>query len=405
MKNDLNKRYLTISAYALGVILFSLVFFLLCSNILQVLETVKAFLHEIRSVIYGVIFALFFFPFMRTNEAIFTKWLCRKKNRKTLVKILSIVSLYLVFLIVVALVFTMVIPPMLSTITELRATLITSINSTKIWIESTAEDFPFVLNLYDSVAEFLAEELFSSSESSIISQVQSLGSRVISEISSLVIGLVISIYFLASRRYLSSIIGKALAAVFTPQRERKMAYFIKRLYTDFTEFISARILSSLYMSSITFLVCRLFGIPFYPLIFLIMLVLNIVPVFGPMVSALLTVSTIFITSRHHTLILILTILTTQIFENLIIEPAMLKKKLRPNVGATIAISLLFYSVFGIIGAIVSIPLFATLSVEFRQLAAKILAKKKLPINAAEYDDYDPTLTADNNASSAAKEQR
>ncbi len=404
MKNEFNKRYLTISAYALGVILFSLAFFLLSSNILQVIETVKGFLHEIRSVIYGILFSLLFFPFMRTNEAIFTKWLCKKKDRKTLVKILSIVSLYLIFFIVVALVFTMIIPPMLSTITELRATLITSINSTKIWIESIAVDFPFVLTLYDSVAEFLTEELFSSSESSLISQVQSLGSKIISEISSLVIGLIISIYFLASRKYLSSIIGKALAAIFTPQRERKIAYFIKRLYTDFTEFLSARILSSLYMSSITFLVCRLFGIPFYPLIFLIMLVFNIAPVFGPMISALLTVATIFITSRHHTLILILTILGTQIFENLIIEPAMLKKKLRPNVGTTIAISLLSYAIFGIAGVIVSIPLFATLSVEFRQLTAKILAKKKLPISADEYKDYDPTLIASEDADEIAKKQ-
>ncbi|MBQ5800327.1 MAG: AI-2E family transporter [Clostridia bacterium] len=401
MKNELNKRYLTIAAYALGVILFSLAFFLLSSNILQVLDIVKGFFHEIRSIIYGVLFALFFFPFMRTNEAILSKWLCRKKERKTLVKILSIVSIYLIFFIVVALVFTMVIPPMLTTITELRATLITSINSTKIWIESIAVDFPFVLTLYDSVAEFLTEELFSSSESSLVSQIQSLGSKVLSEISSLVIGLIISIYFLASRRYLSSVIGKALAAIFTPQRERKIAHFIKRLYTDFTEFISARILCSLYMSSITFLVCRLFGIPFYPLIFLILLVLNIAPVFGPMISTLLTVSTIFITSRHHTVILILTILVTQIFENFIIEPAMLKRKLRPNVGATIVISLAFYSVFGILGVIVSIPLFATLSVEFRQLIAKILAKKNLPINAKEYENYDPMLAIDGEKSEPA----
>ena len=73
---------------------------------------------------------------------------------------------------------------------------------------------------------------------------------------------------------------------------------------------------------------------------------------------------------------------------------MLKKKLRPNVGATIAISLAFYAVFGILGVIVSIPLFATLSVEFRQFIAKILAKKNLPINAKEYKDYDPMLAID-----------
>ncbi len=392
MKNTINKKYLTISAYTLGVILFSLLFFLFCSNFLTVLNVIKGFFHEIRSITYGALFALLFFPFMRTNEFLFTKLICKKKQRPTLVKVLSLVTIYIVFFLVVALVFTMVLPPMLSTITELRATLITSINSTKIWVESISEDFPFLLTIYDGIADFLENDLFSSGETSLISRVQSLGAKVASEVSSLAIGLIISIYFLASRKYISSVIGKMLAAVFTPVRERKIAHFIKRFYTDFTEFLLARILCSLYISSITFLVCRLFNIPFYPLIFLILLIFNIVPVFGPMIGTLLTVATIFITSRHHTLILLFTILGTQLFENFIIEPAMLKKKLRPNVGAVIATSLVFYAIFGWLGAVISVPVFATLSVELRLRAAKILSKKKLPTNAKDFVDYDPRVS-------------
>ena len=388
MKNKLNQKYLTISAYVLGVILFGLLFLLFSANFFKVSEFIKGIIHEVRAIIYGAIFALFFFPFLRTNEKIFKKLFCRKKERPKLIKIFSLITIYIVFFLVIALVVTMILPPMLSTVTELRATLITSINSTRHWIETLVSDSPLLFNMYDSIAKYLSEDLFSTNESSLISRLQSIGTKIVGEIVEIVIGLILSVYFLASRKYISSVLGKALAAVFTPQHERKIAHFIKRFYTDFNEFISARVLCSLYMSSITFLVCRLFNIPFYPLIFLIMLILNIVPVFGPLISTLLTVVTIFITSRHHTLILLVTILVTQIFENLIIEPAMLKKKLRPNVGATIAVSLIFYALFGPLGAVISIPLYATISVELRGLSAKLLFKKKLPIDTYLYIGYD-----------------
>ncbi|MBE6695356.1 MAG: AI-2E family transporter [Ruminococcaceae bacterium] len=388
MKSKLNQKYITISAYVLGVILFGLLFLLFASNFLKVIEFIKGIIHEVRAIIYGAIFALFFFPFLRTNEKIFTKLFCRKKDRPKLVKIFSLITIYIVFFLVVALVVTMILPPMLSTVTELRATLITSINNTRHWIETLVSDSPLLFNMYDSIAKYLSEDLFSTSESSLVSRVQSIGTKIVGEIVEIIIGLILSVYFLSSRKYISSVLGKALAAVFTPQHERKIAHFIKRFYTDFNEFISARVLCSLYISSITFLVCRLFNIPFYPLIFLIMLVLNIVPVFGPLISTLLTVVTIFITSRHHTLILLATILLTQLFENLIIDPAMLKKKLRPNVGAAIAVSLVFYALFGLLGALISIPLYATLSVELRALSAKLLSKKKLPIDTCLYIGYD-----------------
>ncbi len=388
MKNKLNQKYLTISAYVLGVILFSLLFLLFASNIFTVIEFIKGIIHEIRAIIYGTVFALFFFPFMHTNEKLFTKLFCRKKERPKLVKALSLVTIYVVFFLVVALVVTMILPPMLSTVTELRATLISSINSTRHWIETLVSDSPLLFNIYDSVAKYLSEDLFSTNEGSLVSRLQSVGTKIVGEVVEIVVGLILSVYFLSSRKYISSVFGKALASVFTPRTERNIARFIKRLYTDFTEFLSARILCSLYISSITFLVCRLFNIPFYPLIFLIMLVLNIVPVFGPIISTLLTVVTIFITSRHHTLILLLTILVTQIFENLIIEPAMLKKKLRPNVGAAIVMSIVFYTLFGLWGAIISIPLYTTVSVELKSLSTRLLAKKKLPIDTELYLDYD-----------------
>lgn len=67
---------------------------------------------------------------------------------------------------------------------------------------------------------------------------------------------------------------------------------------------------------------------------------------------------------------------------------MLKKKLRPNVGATMAVSLIFYALFGLLGALISVPFYATISVELRGLSAKLLSKKKLPIDTCLYIGYD-----------------
>ena len=63
MKSKLNQKYITISAYVLGVILFGLLFLLFASNFFKVIEFIKGIIHEVRAIIYGAIFALFFFPF------------------------------------------------------------------------------------------------------------------------------------------------------------------------------------------------------------------------------------------------------------------------------------------------------------------------------------------------------
>lgn len=389
MKEYFNKRNLTIAAYALGVILFGILFWLLCANLLTVKDWISLILSKLKAVFYGILFALFFFPFERGCERVYEKILCKKKKRLKLVKAFSIVTVYLTFLLVIAIVFTMIIPPMLTTITELRASIITSINSTRDWIESIVEDSSILLNIYNNVTTYIYEELLSVDASSLASQIQSLSGKIFGEISDIVLGLIMSIYFIASRRYLGVIFAKALASVCPHKWERRIAVFLKRLYSDFTEFISARILCSLYISSITFLVCRIAGIPFYPLIFLILLVLSIIPVFGPIIGALLTLTLVFITHRQHALMLLITILITQIFESFIIEPAMMKKKLRPELGTIIVLSLVAYGLFGVFGAIVAIPVFCTVSLDIRLLCARLLKKKNLPVEIEDYQGYSP----------------
>ena len=394
MKKYLNKKSVTIAAYALFVILFAILFWVLVANLSTVLEMAKSLLSKLGAVTYGLIFALLFFPFERAAEKIYSKILCRKKDRARAVKALSIVTVYIVFFMVIAIVFTMVIPPMLTTVTELRASIITSINSTREWLEAKVEGSYLLLTIYNNVTTYIYDELLSVDTSSLASQIQALSGKIFGEISNIVIGLIISIYLIASRKYVGNVFAKALSAVCSPSWELKIARFLKRLYTDFTEFLSARILCSLYISSITFLVCRIAGIPFYPLIFIILLVLGIVPVFGPVIGSLLTMTLVFVTHREHAMVLLITILVTQLFESFIIEPAMLKKKLRPEIGTIIVVTLISYALLGGIGAIISIPLFCTVSFEIRTWCEKLLCGRGLPVDVKDFRNYNPLKQAE-----------
>ena len=394
MKEYFNKRNLTIAAYALGVILFSILFFTFCSNFLWVVNAIKFLLSQTRGVLYGILFTLLLYPFEKTSERLYRRIFCRKKQRDGLVRAVSIVTVYLLFFLVIAIVFTMIIPPMLTTITELRASIITSINSTRDWIESIVEDSSILLNIYNNVTTYIYEELLSVDASSIASRIQALSGQIISQISGIVLGLIISVYFIASRKYIGVICAKALSSVCSPAWEIRITTFIKRLYTDFTEYLSTRILCSLYISSITFFVCRIVGIPFYPLIFLILLVFEMIPVFGTVIGALLTLTLVFITHRQYALILLITILATQIFESLVIEPAMLKKRLRPQLGTVVVVTLVSYAIFGIFGAIVAIPLFCTVSVEIKAFCENQLRRKKLPVELRDFDSFSPIEQSD-----------
>lgn len=389
----LNQNYFTIAVYALAVIAFSLVFLLICVNLGVITSAFGSFFSAIASILYGILFAFLLFPAVKRLDSLYTKLFCKKKERPFLVSGFSITTTLLLTLGVVAALLIVIIPRLLVD-AEALYHFITSIKlRLDTFVASHAQTAPFLHDLYLGVTRlFFGDSGEFSLMDTIVSSLSGILSGAIGQISSIFMGLIISVYFLASRRAISSIIGKLVVAILPERHVNRFVMFFKRLYTDFASFAFHRFLIAFFFGGITLLFCYLVNVPLLSAIVLLMLLSHLIPVVGPIIGVSISAALVFVLKgTWWGIAFTAAILALEMVVSNAILPHMLPKKLRPPYAVTAAVVLISLSVFGVIGAFIAVPIYATLNIEVRRFIIHRLAKKKLPLAAESYRDFNASV--------------
>ena len=388
-KFQFNKQYVTIGIYAFGVAIVSLIFGLVVFRIGSILGFFGNALSAIKAVPYGIAIALALYPFINLASSGYSRLFEKKRPRPRLVSALSLVTVYLGLLLVIAILVIGIIPPMISTFGEMVQLVSSSVGGIRESLSGIFSSSEFLQKMADSAIEYIGNTLSGLISSDVAEIAAALVTGIVGEAFDLLVGLIISIYLLAGRRILSSIFGKLVAATLPTGGALRFSMFIKRLYSNLTEFIAARILSALFLGIASYLLFWAFGTPFYPLLSLIIVVFNLFPVFGTLISFFVCGIVLLVTTPSHILPVLGILTLLEIADNLLIEPRTLPHKaLRPNVGATIVLMLLGYAIFGFWGTLVAIPLWATIQNALRAFSVHLLNKRGLPTALEDYADFD-----------------
>ena len=284
---QLNKQYLLIALYALGVILAAGIFGLIVFRAGEIAAFLGGAVASIRAVPYGILFAIVLYPFIILATKGYSRLFERKRPRPRLVSTMAILSVYIGAFLVLGILLLIIIPPMIGTVTELAALLRSSLLSGEASIRAFLASFHIPTEVADTVVNFIKGKAMDLVSTDIAGTVTSLLSGIVGQAFDLVVGVIISIYLLAGRRLLSGVLGKFFTAVLPSGMTQRLIMFIKRLYANVTEFLSARLLSALFLGISSYLVFYLLNIPFYPLLTLVIMILNLFPVFGTIFSFLL----------------------------------------------------------------------------------------------------------------------
>ena len=385
---EINKQYLTVAVYAFGVALLSFVFGLIVFNLSEIADFFGRAVSAVKAVPYGILIALVLYPFVNLVSPFYSRLLERKRKRPRLVSALSLLTVYLALFLVLAILILSIIPPMITTVGELVALLRDAFISAEGSLRALFAEGGSMAGMADAVIAYVKEAVQGIFGSDIAGTATSLVTTIIGETFNILIGLIISIYLLAGRSLLGSVCGKTVAALLPQGGAHRFTMFTKRLYSNFTEFISARILSALFLGTLSYLLFLACGVPFYPLLSLIIVILNLFPVFGTIFSLLLCAAVLLITRPQYALLVIAILIVLEIVDNLLVEPrTMPHKALRPNVGVTIVLMLIGYALLGIAGALIAIPVFATVQNAMRAFTIHLLNRRRLPTDLAEYKDF------------------
>ena len=389
MKQWINEKYTQIAIYTFLVILAALMFLFFVLNLGEVFSLLSFLLFSARSVVFGIVLALTLFPLCSRLERLFERHVFRGKQPKS-TRILGVCTTFLILLIVLAIIVVSVLPMINQNYNDLTQT-IKGYISTAV---STLEGNEFVYNILRSLTgvtggdtnEIIQEligrysDLFSDLAGSLIG----IFFTVLYSATDVLIALILAFYFLLSRDMIRGICRKLVVALFPRRFLLQSARFFRAAYTNLMEFFSARLLCSFVLGVLCYFFAWLLQVPFYPLISLIALTLNIFPVLGPVAATLLCTLIVFLVKPNAAFLFFLFFIALNVLEQYLVEKHLLHKRLRPNVALALVLVIAAYLIGGFGAVILVIPVFATLQNEAQIFLARRLTKKGYSIDTGDY---------------------
>lgn len=202
-----------------------------------------------------------------------------------------------------------------------------------------------------------------------------------------IIGFIISIYLMASKEKFAGQAKKIAYAFFSKDTANSLIRNFRFTHKTFSGFISGKVLDSLIIGLICFIVTTLMGTPYAALVSLIIGVTNVVPFFGPFLGGIPCSILVLLVDPMHPLNCVyfaVFIFLLQQFDGNILGPKILGDS-TGLAGFWVIFSItLFGGMFGILGMIVGVPIFAVIYAAIKAMVHSSLEKKNMPKETAAY---------------------
>ena len=203
----------------------------------------------------------------------------------------------------------------------------------------------------------------------------------------LLIGIIVCVYFLNSKELIKAQTKKLISATMNKEKSDEIfefAYFTNR---TFGGFVNGKLIDSLIIGILCFILMTIFKLPYTILVSTIVGVTNFIPFFGPFIGAIPSALIICLASPVKALYFLLLVLGLQQFDGNILGPKIL--------GGTTGLSSFWVmfaiivggGLFGFTGMVLGVPVFAVIYYYFSRYIKKRLARKNLPTETAEYEEF------------------
>ena len=192
----------------------------------------------------------------------------------------------------------------------------------------------------------------------------------------ILIGLIVSVYLIYDKDSFIDGTKKVLRALL-PRRIYDTTMTTLG-YTDkiFGGFMVAKIIDSLIIGVLTFVIISIFRIPYALIISVIVGITNIIPYFGPFIGAIPCIGLLLVIDPAKSLTFAILIFLIQQFDGNILGPKLIGNRTGIKSFWVLFSILLFGSLFGFVGMIFGVPVFAIIYSVFANLINKRLAKRE-----------------------------
>ena len=376
MKNPANVKYVKCGITAVCVAAICLVMTYVIFNMSHVITLVNAIGRILMPFVYGFVIAYLLAPMCNKFEHIFTF----RRRRKGLppagsfVGGLSIALSVTIALAVIVALIILVVPQVTNSALVVFNTLPSKVEAFTTLVHDAVDQWRAIQDYWDSISAFITEQVKSFYSGDILATVETIISGVsdhvfdaISVVTNLFFGILISIYMLASRRRFASQAKLILYSV-VPNKYAEIieneVHFADKMFNGF---LVGKILDSFIIGVLCFIGCLLLQIENAAFISVMVFVLNIVPFFGPILAGVFCGLLLLLQSPIHCLYFEIFFIVLQQFDGNILGPKIIGNTTGLSGFWVLFSILLFGGLWGVVGMVVGIPLFAVIYDILRRL--------------------------------------
>ena len=332
------KPYLYGMLAGFGAISLSIIFFFLIYRFDGFGDAISTLTGILMPFIYGAVIAYLLKPVCNTIEAFLRRFIPEKM--KNLINALSVTFTILFGLLLIYALCMMIIPQLITSVTTLYYTAQANITKFMYWANHLEfiEKNEQIMELLNSAYAALNTNLDTWIKNTLLPSMQNIVSgaaigvlNVVTVAKNLIIGIIVAVYILASRKRFVQQAKMVLYSLVKPRWANLITEEVKYADRMFGGFINGKIMDSAIIGVLCYIGCLIFKFPSALLVSVIIGVTNVIPFFGPFIGAIPATLLILIQNPIKALWFVLFVLVLQQADGNIIGPKILGAVCHPAV--------------------------------------------------------------------------
>lgn len=386
MKNDQKFKYLHMMLAGFGAISMSVLFFFLLYKMKSIKELLDWVVDILAPFVYGGIIAYLLRPLCNHIEEFFQITLPGKLKR--LSHVLGVVLSVAAGVLIIYALINMIAPQLYESVVSIWEVLPARIEAFIVWAEKSFGEDEELVNFVNSVYMEVYNSLDTWAEESLVPQITNLMGgvgnivtgvgmsvwKVLLFLKNILIGFIVAVYLLSSRKRFARQGLLMVRGFFKPRWADLILNEIRFVDRMFSGFIEGKILDSAIIGVLCYIGCSIFHFPNALLVSVIVGVTNIIPFFGPFIGAAPATFLILIESPIKALWFVLFVLVLQQLDGNVIGPKILGDRTGLSSFWVLFSIVLFGGLWGLVGMVICVPLFAVIYDLLKKLVYKGLAK-------------------------------
>ncbi len=364
---------------------------------------------SLSGIIIGIVFAYILIPLMEGIEKRFLAPIYKKKGidvslsanadkkKRNQMRKISIAITMVFALIIIYSLFSIILPQMISSIREIANSLPIYIKKLDDYSNLFLANNPELQEIIDSQLDSYYETLSSyvtkkllpllpSNANTILRYASMSVISIIGVLFDLIVGFIVAIYVLNSTERFTTKGKKIIYALFREDFANELVSGFRYVNYTFSGFIGGKLLDSLIIGVICYIGCKIMSIPYPVLISVIVGVTNIIPFFGPYIGAIAGGLILILINPIKALVFVIFVIILQQFDGNILGPTILGNSTGLSSFWVIFSITLFGGIWGVLGWLVGVPIFAVFYALVSRITNILLVKKGLSTDTNMYFD-------------------